>query len=290
MHRARSRTFAVATAVLAASLGLGACSGTQPTGHQAAQPLPGPPVPDTRPDAAPVLNQVLDRINRAGSVRSQVQGDLGMAGELRSDGTVSYRSERADVGLNGSTRMQDGKEQPLQVAVVGEDGYLRSPLLRPAPDKPWVRITPGGTDFASRLFSPALDQLREASDPRTAFAGVEPATKIQSRSEEQLDGQPVTHYDLRVVTERAAAMARDPHQRERLARAAGKSPEQDYQLWVDRSGLPVRFSASKSVPQAGQVSLTSQYRDWGAPADIQPPRPEQVGTFDHPAQAAQPPG
>lgn len=290
MHRARSRTFAVATAVLAASLGLGGCSGTQPAGHQAAQPLPAPPVPDTRPDAAPLLHQVLERIDRAGSVRSQVQGDLGMAGELRSDGTVSYRSERADVALRGTTRMRDGKEQPLQVAVVGDDGYLKSPLLRPAPDKPWVRVSPGGTDFASRLFGPALDQLREASDPRTAFAGVESATKIQSRSEEQLDGKPVTRYDLRVVTERAAKLARDPHQRQRLARAAEKSPEQDYQLWLDPSGMPVRFSASKSVPQAGQVSLTSQYHDWGAPAEIQAPRPDQVGTLDSPAQAAQPPG
>lgn len=287
MHRAHARAFAVATTALAVSLGLGACSGNPPEGVRTAQPLPAP---DNRPVAAPLLHQVLDRINRAGSVRSQVQGDLGMAGELTSDGVVSYRSRSADIALSGSTRMKDGQTQPLQVAVVGGDGYLKSPLLRPAPDKQWVRINEDGTDFASRLFGPALDQLREASDPRTAFDGVESATRIQSQSQEQLDGQPVTHYDLHVITDQAAKQAQDPHLRERLTRAAAKSPEQDYQLWLDRTGMPVRFSAAKSVPQAGQVSLTSRYRDWGAPADIRPPQPDQVGTFDHPAQAAQPPG
>ena len=287
MHRAPARTFAAATAVLAVSLGLGACSGNPPAGRPAAQPLPAP---DTRPIAAPLLHQVLDRVNQAGSVRSQVQGNLGMAGELDSDGAVSYRGPSADIALTGSTRMHDGQEQPLQVSLVGDDGYLKSPLLRSAPGKPWVRITPDGADFASRLFGPALDQLREASDPRTAFGGVESATRIQSQSQEQLDGQPVTHYDLHVITDQAAKQAQNPHQRDRLTRAAAKSPEQDYQLWLDKTGMPVRFSAAKSVPQAGQVSLTSRYRDWGAPADIHPPQPDKVGTFDHPAQAAQPPG
>lgn len=285
MHRAHARTLAVATAAFAATLGLGACGAEPPAANHANQPTSGPPAPDTRPDAAPMLTKVLDRINQSGSVRSQIHGNLGIIGELKGESTVSYKDQGADVELTGQTRMRDGNTQPLRTTVIGDDGYLNSPLLRPAPGKPWVRVTPGGTDFASRLFSPALDQLREASDPRTAFAGIEPATKVQSSAPDQVNGQPTTRYDLRVVTARAAQETQDPQQRARLDRTAKSSPEQDYQLWVDNTGLPVRFSATKSVPQAGQVSLTSDYRDWGVPTDIQPPPQEQVGVFDNPAQA-----
>lgn len=284
MHRAHARTLAVAAAALAASLGLGACGGPQPADH-AARPLPGPPVPDNRPDAAPLLSKVIDRVNQAGSVHSRVQGDLGIIGDLTGDGSVSYHEQRADVSLTGQTRMRNGSTQPVQVTATGDDGYLKTPMLRPAPGKPWVRVTPGGADFASRLFAPALQQLREASDPRTAFSGIEHSAKIQSSAPDQVDGQPTTRYDVRVVTARAAEQTQDPQQRAQLSRTAKKTPEQDYQLWVDGSGLPVRFSATKNVAQAGQVALTSHYRDWGAPATVQPPPPEQVGVFDNPAQA-----
>lgn len=290
MHRARVRTLAIASAVFATAMGLGACGETPPPAAHTVHGAAGPPRPDTRADAAPLLSNVLDRIDQTGSARSNVQGKLGLIGNLNGDGTVNYQGEQANIALGGQTRMRTGNStQPVQVALVDDVGYLKSPLLRPAPDKPWVQVTPTGQDFASKLFSPALDQIREATDPRTAFAGVEQATKIQSSAPEQINGVHTTRYDLQVVTDRAAERAQDPKKRDRLQQATKSGvPEQGYQLWVDDSGLPVRFAATKDVAQAGQVSLTSTYRDWGVHTNIQAPPAERVGVFDNPAQA-QPP-
>ncbi len=288
MHRAHARIVLTTLSAAAMAAGLAACGSTPPP--PAAHHAEGPPRPDTRADAAPLLDKVLPRLSESGSVHSAVRGNMGLVGELQTDGTVQYQDDRADVALDGQTRMSQGQAtHPVEVAVVDDVGYLKSPMLRPAPDKPWVRISSGGGDFASRLLGPALDQLQDVVDPRAALSGVGKATKIESATPEQLGGKPATRYDLKVVTARAAKLAEDPAQRARWQEAADSgTPESSYELWVDESGMPVRFTATRANPQSGPVSLTSTY-DHSAPAsEIEAPPAERVGEFHAPAQA-QPP-
>ena len=288
MHRAHARIVLTTLSAAAMATGLAAC-GTAPP-PQTAHHAEGPPRPDTRPDAAPLLDKVLPRIEEGGSVHSDVQGKMGLIGELRTDGTVRYQDDRADVALDGQTRMSQGQStQPVEVAVVDDVGYLKSPMLRPEPGKPWVRINSGGGDFASRLLSPALDQLQDIVDPRTALSGLGQATKIESAAPDQVEGKPATRYDLKVITARAAELAEDPAQRARWQEAADSgSPETSYQLWVDESGLPARFTATRTNPQSGPISLTSTYDQWGASSEVAAPPAERIGEVDAPAQA-QPP-
>ena len=221
--------------------------------------------PDPRASAAPLLTDVLNRINERGSVRSTVRGDLGFVGDLDGAGVARYNPDGSDVSLRGHTRPNpQQRPQPLELAVLDGVGYLKSPLLRPDPAKPWLRIAPDGTDFAAKLLAPALRQLQDSTDPRATFRGIEHATKIQSSAPDQVDGQPATHYSLRVLTGPAAASAPDEQQRKRLQRAADSGqPEIGYELWIGPDGLPLRFAAAQKVAQAGQVSLDSTYRDWG---------------------------
>ncbi|CAM05607.1 hypothetical protein A8924_6784 [Saccharopolyspora erythraea NRRL 2338] len=243
-----------------------ACSAPPP------RPAPGAIArPDPRPAAAPLIDALNQRIGEHGSVRGTVTGDLGLLGELTAENSVNYRKPLADLSLTGHNQPRNQPKQRVEVVVVDGVGYLNSPMTRPQPDRPWLRIVPGGSDFASKLLSPAVGQLREAVDPRAAFADVEQATRIQSSGPDQVDGKPVTRYDLRVVA---------------------PGGERGYQLWVDEAGLPARFSATHNVAQAGRVSLTSTYRDWGTPTNIQAPPDNLVGAFPEgpPPQTERPPG
>ncbi|MDA3626444.1 hypothetical protein OU415_13440 [Saccharopolyspora sp. WRP15-2] len=285
MSRARTRT-AVISAGLTLIAALGGCSGEPPVPTNAIAANPDP-----RPTADAMLSQVISRIDERGSTRSQIRGSLGVVGDLTADGVVRYRGQQTDLALNGQTR-GTGNQPPQRIAlsIVDGTGYLQTPLARPAPDKPWLRISPGAGDFGSKLLSPALDQVQEAVDPRATFSGVEKATRIQTSAPDQVDGKPTTRYQLRIVTAQAADAATDPQQRTRFQKAADAGePELEYQLWLDESGLPAQFAATGQVAQAGQVSLTSTYRDWGAPTEIRVPPAEKIGVFqDVPPQAQRP--
>ncbi len=287
---ARSCT-AIVSASLLATIGLGAC-GTPETPPPAKPASAAAARPDPRPTAAPLLTDVINRVTEHGSVRTTVRGDLGFIGDLEGQGSARYNGEHADVSLRGSTRPSPAQPpQALDLTILDGVGYVKSALLRPEPAKPWLRIAPDGTGFAAKLLAPALRQLQDSTDPRATFQGIESATKIQSSAPDQLDGKPATRYSLRVLTAAAAAKAPDDQQRRRLQQAADNGrPEIGYELWIGKDGLPMRFAAAQKVAQAGQVSLQSDYRDWGAPVEITPPPPEQVGEFPGgPLPMAQPP-
>lgn len=291
MSRARTWTTVLTggLAITAAMAGCGAPPEPPP------EPAPGPESavrPDPRPSAEPVLTDVMSKLAEQSSARTEVSGDLGLVGDLDAQGVVHYDGPQTDLSVDGRTRTDPGTHpQPVDVSMVDGVGYLKTPLAHPEPGKPWVKVVPGTQDFAGKLLSPALSQLHAAADPSTAFAGVEPATRVESSSPEDLDGTPTTRYELRVLTEEAAKLTDDPQQRERFRKAADAGREEfGYQLWLDEAGLPVKFAATQQVAQAGQVSLTSTYHDWGTPADIQPPSPEEIGVFrDVPMPQAQQP-
>ncbi|MEV4649199.1 hypothetical protein [Saccharopolyspora sp. NPDC049357] len=283
MPRARTRT-AVLSAGLALAATLNACTSAPPQPH-AALPMARP---DPRPVAEALLADTINKINARGTAHATMTGSLGVVGQLNADGAVRYRGPQADLALDGKTR--NARTEKLAVSIVDEVGYLNTPLARPDATKPWLKISQDGSDFGSKLLSPALDQLHESVDPRATFSGVEQATRIQGSAPDTVEGRPTTRYDLRILTEEAARTAPDEQQRERFQRAADDGErELGFQLWLDEQGLPAKFASTTNIAQAGEVSLTSTYRDWGTPVDIQLPPAAQVGVFDDLPPMAQPP-
>ncbi|RRO15186.1 hypothetical protein EIL87_18165 [Saccharopolyspora rhizosphaerae] len=284
MPRARTRT-ALLSAGLALTATLGACTSEPQPPAAATKPAARP---DPRPAAEPMLTDTLAKINRTGTAHTTMTGSLGVVGQLTADGAVRYRGPQADLVLDGKTR--NTRTERLAVSIVDDVGYLNTPLARPDANKPWLRISDDGADFGSKLLSPALDQLHESVDPRATFSGVEQATRIQSSAPDTVDGRPTTRYELRILTDKAAEIAPDEEQRKRFQRAAANGQrELGYELWLDEQGLPAKFAATTEVAQAGEVSLTSTYRDWGAPVDIALPPEHEVGVFEDLPPMAQPP-
>lgn len=270
--RLRIRTLTCGVALLA---GLSAC--TTPS----APPAPAPaPRADTRADASPLLARVLGHIDEQEGARNTVHGDLGMLGELTGEGMVDYSEPTADLTLHGTIRMSHQADHDVEVMVADGVGYVKSALLRPQSERPWLRVVPGGHDAEAALLGPALERIRVASDPRFAFAGVQHATKIQSAAPEEIAGKPTTRYDLRVPTVQAARTTADPRQRAEMRDAADDGEhELGYSLWVDDNGFPVQFAATRTLERAGEVALTSTYDEWGASGTIQPPAQNGIGTL-----------
>ncbi len=289
MHRARART-ASAVTVLALTAGLGACT-AEPPPPPAAEGPAAPAPPDPRPDAAPLLRDVLGAMNEAGTADSRFQGRLGLVGELDGEGSVDYRQPEPELSFTGTTQPAPGvPAEPVELVLANGVGHLKSPLLMPEPAKPWLVVPEDGPEFTAQLFGPALRQLTETVDPRSTFADIEGATKIAASEPAEVDGRPATRYDLTVLTAPAAEAATDPRQKEQLQRAADEGkPELTYRLWVGEDDLPLRFATVQDVEQTGQVSLTTTYEDWGTDVTIEPPPPERIGEFrDLPPLAAPP--
>ncbi|MDI2032030.1 hypothetical protein QFW96_25640 [Saccharopolyspora sp. TS4A08] len=283
MPRARTRT-AVLSAGLALTAALGACT-SEPQPHAAAPRAAARP--DPRPAAESMLADTIGKINSTGTAHATMTGSLGVVGQLNADGVVRYRGPQADLALDGKTR--NTRTEKLAVSIVDNTGYLNTPLARPDPSKQWLKISQDGSDFGSKLLSPALDQLHESVDPRATFSGVEAATRIQGTAPDTVDGRPTTRYELRILTDEAAEIAPDEQQRERFQQAADDGErELGYQLWLDDQGLPAKFAATTRVAQAGEVSLTSTYRDWGSPVEIPLPPANDVGVLDGLPPMAQP--
>lgn len=266
-------TIACGIALLA---GLCGCSPEQPQVNTAP---PAPPV-DPRADAAALLAQVVGKIDQQDGVRNTVHGNLGMLGELTGEGKVGYSVRPANLTLQGKIRMSNDQSHPVKVSLVDGIGYVKSPLTRPQPGKPWLRVEPNADEAAGKLLGPALEQIQASIDPRSAFSGIEHSTKIQSSAPDHIEGKPTTRYELRVLTSRASETTTNPWQQARMHQAAvDGEPELAYRLWLDENGLPVRFTATRKVDNAGEVSLTSTYSDWGQSTNIQPPAPEEIGTL-----------
>ncbi len=298
MPRPGLRAALTATALVTA-VALGGCSSSDP----APPPQPGPGAaharPDPRPSAAGMLGDVLGAMTARGSVHADLQGKLGVVGQVRGSGELHYQAdspeaapdsdpnaadadagENSDVALHGHTRSSGGPE-PVALSIVDRIGYLRTPLLPTDNGAPWLRVPAQGTDATAALLGPPLRQLHDAIDPRAALGDVRGAVRIQNTSTETLADRPVTRYDLRLDTRQAAQETDDPQRQRKFGSAAESGrEEQRFQLWVDEQDLPVRFSSAPEVnaPGAsGPATLTTTYSDWTEPAAIAPPAPSDVG-------------
>ena len=250
MHPFRTGLLVLLVALLAG------CSGHAP---DPAPPRPSSAEaarPDLRPPATELLTEVIQRIEQQGAAHSEIQGSLGLVGRVQAAGAMNYTRSGTELTLRGHTTPNGHQPpQPIQLSMVDNVGYLATPLASPDPAKPWVKIVPGGNDFGARLLSPALQQLREAVDPRTTFSGVEAATRIHHSAPDQ-SRTPTTRYDLH------RPPARRSHRSGALPQRAALRETNGYQLWVDGSG-PVRFAARTK---------------WRKPAKWRSPPPTELGS------------
>jgi hypothetical protein len=196
-------------------------------------------------------------------------------GSVRSKGQGQAR-----FGAGGTSQVltTDFLGEPMELRLVAGKLYAKVPegsRDEVGTGKPWVVVAPDGADPFSQVLGGSLTQLAAQNDPAHTLGEIRAAGTIVAAERTELDGVPAEHYrvdlDLaRLGTDLPAGLSADS-----AGQLGGKFP---VQLWLDDAHRPLQIVLDLSpILQGAEARITTRYRDWGVPVDVQPPPPGEVG-------------
>ncbi|MEU8636884.1 hypothetical protein AB0C38_32325 [Amycolatopsis sp. NPDC048633] len=196
-------------------------------------------------------------------------------GQVRSKGQGQAR-----FGAGGTSQVMttDFIGEPMELRLVAGKLYAKVPegsRDEVGTGKPWVVVAQDGTDPFSQVLGGSLAQLAAQNDPAHTLGEIRTAGSIVSSERGQLDGVAAEHYrvdlDLsRLGTDLPAGLSADS-----AGQLGGRFP---VELWLDDAHRPLQIVLDLSpILQGGEARITTRYRDWGVPVDVQPPPPGEVG-------------
>nr|WP_042195500.1 hypothetical protein [Kibdelosporangium sp. MJ126-NF4]CEL22049.1 lipoprotein [Kibdelosporangium sp. MJ126-NF4]CTQ92831.1 lipoprotein [Kibdelosporangium sp. MJ126-NF4] len=207
---------------------------------------------------------------------AKIAFEMGAAGQsFKGDGAINSDGDKSSFQL-----AMDMGSMKMEMVLVDKVLYMKMPpgAGGGSASKPWVKITPGGTDPMSKQMGPMLDKIDDSFDVEKQVEQIKSAGTINKQSKETLDGEEVTHYDITVDTAKMAANATDPTAKE-SAQALSKAGVKEFPMewWINSDGLPVKITTKMTA--AGQdVNMLATYKDWGKPVDIKAPPASQVAS------------
>ena len=183
---------------------------------------------------------------------------LGDAGEVAADLTMTVPGQ-------GEMRM----------ILLGAEMYLKLPASLAQPGRPWVKITPGGTDPISQALGPIAEQLRGGVDPADGLAIIQGATTVERTGTETVDGVETSVYSATMDLAKAAQYAEGDLKQQYEQLAAAGVETLDFTLWVDGDDLLRKFQTVVPTPQ-GDVEAAGTYSEWGEPVTIEAPPQDEI--------------
>jgi len=281
------RKTGLAAAGLVLVMGLAAC-GTKEAGT---------------PVAAPDNNTPSDNGGAGGNGTLKVFGNaLDLAGAVSGNKKASSAKMSMDVAggpaasikANGEFQLGDNAAMhmkmdmaslgSMEMTLINKTLYMKLPASAAsqmgAGDKPWVKISPDGTDPLSKSLGPMVQNLDSNFDIAKQMEQVKAAGSIDKTAKETLNGEQTTHYWLTIDMKKAAQNLPDPEMR-KLAEQASSVGSIKEELWVNADNLPVQLVVATPAIQGQTATVTVKYTDWGKPVTIQAPPADQVGELPH---------
>ncbi|MGM1065011.1 hypothetical protein, partial [Saccharothrix sp. Mg75] len=208
---------------------------------------PAPPAPAAKTFDTP------QALGEASLVAAEAKGSVTVDLDLATNGKGSCGLRTDDFAA--SCRISTADADEVAYVMVPDGIYVRIPAGQaPQPDKPWLKLDPDDPANAlGRAMAAVAVHIRDAADIRKALPE---GARIVDKAEEEVAGKKTVRYTAHVTADGRASVLK---------------------LWVDEQDLPVRTEVSTPVEGGGAVDVVADYRDWGAPVDITPPAPEQVG-------------
>jgi hypothetical protein len=250
--------------------------------HGVAQQLKDVELPD---DAAALAALMRRQVQAAQSVRVSAsttsQGSSGKTGSLELTGALHKPPGRPAAATMKT--VQTGGQDPGTTETVVSNGtvYLKVEGQEQAPGKPWLRISRqdlANTDLGptkqgfEEAYNESLQAVQEAS-AENDVAALAHGKVAQRPVPETLDGVPVQRYVGTTATETLAAETNDDQLRQLAGSGVRSVP---WTVWVDKKGLPRRFTMTMTIPDAGTITTKVTYSGWGEPLTITPPPAGQV--------------
>ncbi|GAA2810413.1 hypothetical protein [Crossiella cryophila] len=173
---------------------------------------------------------------------------------------------------------EDGEGKTTVVQLPTEFFLQTADNEKETPGKPWRQVKAGGDDLFSKVMTPVVVRMTEASDPSRGIAHFGTAGQFDAPVPEQVDGVAATKYTITVDYAKVVAATTDKfvkgnfESKIKLNRSALK-----HEVWLDANNLPLRWRATES----GKVEFTStvdaKFQDWGKPVEIAAPPAAQIG-------------
>ncbi|MDT8911562.1 hypothetical protein [Amycolatopsis sp. PS_44_ISF1] len=252
------RTALALGAVLVAAL-TGACSGSS-----------DPLLPDAR------------ALADAASAATVAGGSAKFSTDVAAGTLVSHGQGQAKFAAGGTSleMTTDYVGEPMELRLVAGQLYAKVPDSardQVTGGKPWVRVSPDGSDPFSQVLGGSLAQLAEQNDPAHTLDQVRTAGTLATAERTELDGTGAEHY--RVDVDLAKLGSQRPAGLPPGAIAPGtKVP---LELWLDSAHRPLQLvlDLRPILKDSPGARITARYSAWGTPVAVQAPAADQVGAF-----------
>ncbi|MFE3764854.1 hypothetical protein ACFXPI_24195 [Streptomyces sp. NPDC059104] len=301
-YRKRAAGAALAGVLLLA--GATACEGGDKGGTgKAAAPSPSAdrsPVRRTADEAAvDALVSAYEKTSAAKSAKVRmavrVPKATGAPGDpIETTGVQGWDPNVVDLTVKGASAPGLGSGT---MRVIGLNGisYVQLPADSPLASggKRWVKLDlkePGGTTGALSRLGGLGDAPQQGQDPATLLALMVSSPNLKHVGAETVEGADTEHYAGTLSVDELRSDANPvltPSDHGKLVTAMGAAGIQGYSLevWVDRTGLPVRTKTTAQTPGGTdlahlQFQVDASYAEYGAAATAQaPPEDETLDLF-----------
>ncbi|WP_326565947.1 hypothetical protein VSH64_29260 [Amycolatopsis rhabdoformis] len=209
--------------------------------------------------------------------------------DVTAGAVVSHGQGEAAFGPAGTAlRMTtDYLGEPLELRLVAQKLYAKVPstaLDQVTDHKPWVQVSPDGSDPFSQVLGGSLAQLAEQNDPARTLDQVRTAGTLASSDPTTLDGTDATHYRVDVDLAHLGSQLPAGLPADAITQLGGTGTKVPLDLWLDSDDRPLQLvlDLSPALHASGAQTaarITAHYSDWGTPITVAAPAADEVGTF-----------
>ena len=260
---------AAAAGGIVLALVLGACGGReQEPSESASTPTaeastssasPSTPESDESPSTDTAAGDtsnaaLLERLKAGMGEEGSVHVEMTMTGPVTMDarGDTTYGPDGSEMRLEMT--MGEGAGGPMEMVLVDGEAYMSIP-----------GVTEPGKFFEIDESNPVFAQLDDGLSPADSFAAFDAGLrKVDEVGADEIGGQPVTHYRLRVDAAKALDATGQPS-------VPGLPETLAYDVWLDDQDRMRRL-----VYKLAGTELTMDMTDWGEDVTIQAPAPGDI--------------
>ncbi|MCK2243909.1 MULTISPECIES: hypothetical protein [unclassified Crossiella] len=258
---------------------LGACSG-------GAAPSTAPPATSSAASSAAAAKltsatEFVTAVNAAMLAKKTVHLSTA-ASDSRKPGeaaTTKTQLRFEEGGKVSSLMVAEGGADKTTVLQLPTESFLKdADNEKETPGKPWRQVKTGGDDLFSKVMTPLVVRMTEASDPSRGIAHFGTAGQLDAPVPEQVDGVAATRYTITVDYAKVVAATTDKlvkgnfESKIKLNRSALK-----HEIWLDAGNLPLRWRSTESGKVEFTTTVDAKFQDWGKPVEIAAPPAAQIG-------------
>jgi hypothetical protein len=136
----------------------------------------------------------------------------------------------------------------------------------------WARIDQAASGTPEKQWATVAANLTDTADPTANLARYREAALVADAVDDSVGGVQAVRYLVVIDLVRAAEQEPDPAVADALRSQVDSGLTRiSSTLWIDAANRPLRSEARQTLPGIGTLTLTADYRDWGAPVTITTP-------------------